>query len=186
MLSLDWNHGYPNYVGGSESLAEREGLIALLASLRGDLKHLPAICSKLAIRSIKMHPYFKMLYLLIYWITHWSKGLGGCLQDEPNTVPDYEYPELPPGAMYNADYQCRLQFGAEAQVCSPPDEICSRLWCNVNDTCTTQLKPAAPGTHCGKHMVSETSSGVQVRQRIKAAAPNYIYITWALWIIHVN
>lgn len=94
-----------------------------------------------------------MYLFIIESSTYQSKGLGDCLQDEPNTVPDYEYPELPPGAMYNADYQCRLQFGAEAQVCSPSDEICSRLWCNVNDTCTTQLKPAAPGTHCGKHMV---------------------------------
>lgn len=61
---------------------------------------------------------------------------------------------LPPGALYNADYQCRFQFGAEATVCSPPDEICDRLWCNVNDTCSTQLRPAAPGTNCGKHKVN--------------------------------
>ncbi|XP_008201118.2 A disintegrin and metalloproteinase with thrombospondin motifs 7 isoform X1 [Tribolium castaneum] len=80
-----------------------------------------------------------------------DKGLGLCLQDEPEDNEEYEYPELPPGAMYNADYQCRFQFGAKANVCSPLDEICVRLWCLVNDTCTTQLRPAAPGTRCGKH-----------------------------------
>ncbi|KAJ3661835.1 hypothetical protein Zmor_006216 [Zophobas morio] len=80
-----------------------------------------------------------------------DKGLGQCLQDEPEDNEIYEYPELPPGAMYNADYQCRFQFGGDATVCSPLDEICFRLWCMVNDTCTTQLRPAAPGTYCGKH-----------------------------------
>ncbi|KAJ8979150.1 hypothetical protein NQ317_016770 [Molorchus minor] len=80
-----------------------------------------------------------------------GKGMGKCLQDQPENVVEYEYPELPPGAVYNANYQCRLQFGGEATVCSL-DEICSHLWCSVNDTCTTMLKPAAPGTNCGKHM----------------------------------
>lgn len=79
-----------------------------------------------------------------------DKGLGQCLQDEPSDI-QYSYPDLPPGAMYNADYQCRLQFGADATVCSALDEICFRLSCLVNDTCTTLLRPAAPGTTCGKH-----------------------------------
>lgn len=56
--------------------------------------------------------------------------------------------------MYNANHQCRLQFGAEAEVCTPLEEICSRLWCEVDGVCTSLLKPAAPGTNCGKHMVS--------------------------------
>lgn len=79
--------------------------------------------------------------------------MGECLEDEPQTVEDYKYPPLPPGAMYDAEYQCRLQFGEYAQVCTPAAEICSRLWCTLNGTCTTQLRPAAPGTNCGKHMV---------------------------------
>lgn len=82
-----------------------------------------------------------------------SKGFGECLEDEPGQVDDYEYPDLPAGAMYNAEHQCQLQFGQNVQVCSQSKEICSRLWCYVNETCKTQLRPAAPGTHCGKHMV---------------------------------
>lgn len=80
-----------------------------------------------------------------------DKGMGECLQDEPNIDEEYSYPSLPPGAMYDAERQCRLQFGADTQVCTPPNEICSRLWCLVNGTCTTQLRPAAPGTRCGVH-----------------------------------
>ncbi|XP_050293147.1 A disintegrin and metalloproteinase with thrombospondin motifs 7-like [Anthonomus grandis grandis] len=79
-----------------------------------------------------------------------DKGMGKCLQDRPSE--SYEYPELPAGAMYNAEYQCRFQFGTpDATVCTPLDEICFRLWCTVNDSCTTLLRPAAPGTNCGKH-----------------------------------
>ncbi|CAG9772553.1 unnamed protein product [Ceutorhynchus assimilis] len=81
-----------------------------------------------------------------------DKGLGKCLQDKPEPIEEYQYPDLPAGAMYNANYQCRFQFGTtDATVCSPLDDICSRLWCTINDACTTLLRPAAPGTNCGKH-----------------------------------
>lgn len=56
--------------------------------------------------------------------------------------------------MYKADQQCRLQFNTtdeNVRVCSKPNEICTHLWCLVDDECTSQLRPAAPGTHCGKH-----------------------------------
>ncbi|KAK0181582.1 hypothetical protein PV327_003855 [Microctonus hyperodae] len=77
-----------------------------------------------------------------------DQGKGECLEDEPADN-DYAYPDLPPGAMYNAEHQCRLQFGVrEASVCSPLHEICSKLWCIVDGSCTTMLHPAAPGTHC--------------------------------------
>lgn len=85
-----------------------------------------------------------------------SQGLGKCLEDAP-TETEYTYPDLPPGAMYNADLQCRLQFNTtdeDIKMCSQLDEICSQLWCMINGTCTTLLRPAAPGTRCGKHKVN--------------------------------
>lgn len=52
-----------------------------------------------------------------------SQGKGECLEDEPADN-DYAYPDLPSGAMYNAEHQCRLQFGVrEASVCSPLQEV---------------------------------------------------------------
>lgn len=80
--------------------------------------------------------------------------MGDCLKDEPGETDEYEYPDLPVGAMYNTEIQCQLQFGPDAKVCTSITEICSRLWCEINGTCTTQLRPAAPGTQCGKHMVN--------------------------------
>jgi len=114
--------------------------------------------------------------MYVGFLFNFSQGKGDCLEDEPARNNDYAYPDLPPGAMYNAEHQCRLQFGVrEASVCSQLHEvngrivdessrtqrvcndlcfqICSKLWCIVDGICTTMLHPAAPGTHCGKHMV---------------------------------
>jgi len=59
----------------------------------------------------------------MYGSSNSSQGKGDCLEDEPADN-DYAYPDLPPGAMYNAEHQCRLQFGVrEAFVCSPLQEV---------------------------------------------------------------
>lgn len=86
-----------------------------------------------------------------------SQGFGNCLDDPPTEMDVLSYPDLPAGAMYNADLQCRLQFNTTdetVKVCSKMDEICSQLWCLVDDECVTQLRPAAGGTNCGRHKVS--------------------------------
>ncbi|XP_045468066.1 A disintegrin and metalloproteinase with thrombospondin motifs 12 isoform X1 [Harmonia axyridis] len=91
-----------------------------------------------------------------------DRGRGHCLHDKPEEVVELGHPELPPGALYDANYQCRLQFSVEATACSPKDEICSRLWCQVNNTCTTKLLPAAPGTSCGKHKWCQNQKCVDI------------------------
>lgn len=95
------------------------------------------------------HPLSKITIQLLLF----SQGLGECLDDEPSDE-TYSYPDLPPGAMYNAEHQCHLEFGKGAKLCSRMDEICSSLWCEVDGSCITSLKPAATGTHCGKHKVN--------------------------------
>lgn len=70
----------------------------------------------------------------------------------------YFPPELPPGAMYGADLQCRMQFNTtdeSVKMCAEQlEEICSQLWCYVDGLCVTQMRPAAAGTKCGHHQVS--------------------------------
>lgn len=93
-----------------------------------------------------------------------SQGLGKCLDDPPEEIDEFTYPDLPPGAIYNADLQCRLQFNVTddlVRVCSKQDEICSHLWCMVDDICVTQLRPAAPGTSCGKLKVWNISQMIR-------------------------
>ncbi|CAH0687809.1 unnamed protein product [Spodoptera exigua] len=79
-------------------------------------------------------------------------GLGECLSDRPAQEPSYVYPKDPAGVTFDAASQCHLQFGAEAVVCAKPTELCEHLWCLVNNTCKTMLRPAAPGTTCGPDM----------------------------------
>jgi len=63
-----------------------------------------------------------MMY--VGFLSNFSQGKGDCLEDEPARNNDYAYPDLPPGAMYNAEHQCRLQFGVrEASVCSQLHEV---------------------------------------------------------------
>uniref|UniRef100_A0A336MHP1 CSON001890 protein n=1 Tax=Culicoides sonorensis TaxID=179676 RepID=A0A336MHP1_CULSO len=83
-----------------------------------------------------------------------DQGLGSCLEDSPLEDSVYEYPDLPAGAMYDADHQCRLQFNSTDEtivVCSKPEEICQTLWCTTSEGCITKLRPAASGTKCGHH-----------------------------------
>lgn len=104
---------------------------------------------------------FVNLYIIPIYL---SQGLGRCLEDSPTDI-QYEYPELPAGAMYNADHQCRLQFNSTEEnmvVCSKPDEICSQLWCLVDGVCISQLAPAASGTTCGHHKWCQEQKCVQM------------------------
>lgn len=52
-----------------------------------------------------------------------DRNWGSCLEDRPSEEHEFRYPELPPGAMYNVDHQCRLQYGPEAMHCAGMDEV---------------------------------------------------------------
>lgn len=43
---------------------------------------------------------------------------AACLVDEPKQIGQYKYPEQLPGQLYNADTQCKWQFGSKARLCS--------------------------------------------------------------------
>ncbi|XP_059487414.1 A disintegrin and metalloproteinase with thrombospondin motifs 7-like [Neocloeon triangulifer] len=94
-----------------------------------------------------------------------DKGDGECLNDLPtNPEGPTELPDLPAGALYDADHQCRLQYSSLAtSVCSEEEDFCSYLWCTVNDTCTTTLRPPADGTNCGHRKWCMSRECVDVR-----------------------
>jgi len=46
-----------------------------------------------------------------------SKGWGRCLDDEP-AEHDFKFPKMLPGVIYDADHQCRLQYGLESSHCT--------------------------------------------------------------------
>ncbi|XP_048253836.1 A disintegrin and metalloproteinase with thrombospondin motifs 16-like [Haliotis rufescens] len=76
-----------------------------------------------------------------------------CLTNEPQRVAELKFPEKLPGQLFNADIQCKWQFGLSARVCTfdfGKREICKSLWCFKGDTlCETKFLPAAEGTSCG-------------------------------------
>lgn len=77
-----------------------------------------------------------------------NKGWGHCLDDEP-AKHDFKFPRMLPGVIYDADHQCRLQYGLDSSHCTGMTNICNRLWCRVGKACHSKLEPAADGTKCG-------------------------------------
>ncbi|PVD19867.1 hypothetical protein C0Q70_20360 [Pomacea canaliculata] len=109
----------------------------------------------------------------------WSnRDWGFCLDDEPGHH-DFKYPVLPAGTMYDADHQCRILYGQDAALCNGIEvleNICSTLWCRVNNKCSTKLQPAAEGTICGTNRWCFAGNCVEIGDR-----PHAINGEWGEW-----
>ncbi|MGH0126828.1 UNVERIFIED_CONTAM: hypothetical protein FKN15_007149 [Acipenser sinensis] len=84
-----------------------------------------------------------------------STAQASCLVDEPKQVGQYRYPDKLPGQLYDADTQCKWQFGSKAKLCNLDfvKDICKSLWCHrTGNRCETKFMPAAEGTICGQNM----------------------------------
>ncbi|XP_051539220.1 A disintegrin and metalloproteinase with thrombospondin motifs 6-like [Myxocyprinus asiaticus] len=76
-----------------------------------------------------------------------DSGRGTCLDNEP-LKRDFLYPTAAPGQVYDADEQCRFQYGASSRQCKY-GEVCRELWClSKSNRCVTNSIPAAEGTLC--------------------------------------
>ncbi|XP_055515067.1 A disintegrin and metalloproteinase with thrombospondin motifs 16-like [Leucoraja erinacea] len=81
-----------------------------------------------------------------------SSSQATCLADEPKPTKEYRYPDKLPGELYDADTQCKWQFGEKAKLCRLDfkKDICKALWCHrIGRRCETKFMPAAEGTICG-------------------------------------
>ncbi|XP_033114520.1 A disintegrin and metalloproteinase with thrombospondin motifs 16-like [Anneissia japonica] len=78
-----------------------------------------------------------------------------CLEDEPVSTGQYDFPKKMPGEIYDPDTQCKWQFGKDARLCSfdfgkVAQSVCKSLWCHQGHRrCETKYLPAADGTMCG-------------------------------------
>ncbi|XP_076971227.1 A disintegrin and metalloproteinase with thrombospondin motifs 16 [Tamandua tetradactyla] len=84
-----------------------------------------------------------------------STAQAKCLADQPKPVKEYQYPEKLPGELYDANTQCKWQFGEKAKLCMLDfkKDICKALWCHrIGRKCETKFMPAAEGTICGHDM----------------------------------
>ncbi|KAJ8344409.1 hypothetical protein SKAU_G00317380 [Synaphobranchus kaupii] len=78
-----------------------------------------------------------------------DRGWGWCLDDAP-ARDELTLRSAPPGVLYSAAHQCRLQYGSNSLLCDDMDSVCSTLWCTVSDTCHSKLDGAVDGTKCGE------------------------------------
>ncbi|KAL5005515.1 hypothetical protein ScPMuIL_018971 [Solemya velum] len=107
-----------------------------------------------------------------------DRDWGYCLDDEPADH-DFVYPVLPPGTMYDADHQCRLQYGQDAALCDGIEDVCATLWCRVDNKCSTKLEPAAEGTICGSNKWCFVGKCVEIGERPEAI--NGAWGEWSEW-----
>ncbi|XP_075302781.1 A disintegrin and metalloproteinase with thrombospondin motifs 6-like isoform X3 [Opisthocomus hoazin] len=76
-----------------------------------------------------------------------DSGRGTCLDNEPPKR-EFLYPAVAPGQVYDADEQCRFQYGTTSRQCKY-GEVCRELWClSKSNRCVTNSIPAAEGTLC--------------------------------------
>ncbi|XP_056618367.1 A disintegrin and metalloproteinase with thrombospondin motifs 16 [Triplophysa dalaica] len=109
-----------------------------------------------------------------------STAQATCLSDEPSAIQEYRYPEKLPGELYDADTQCKWQFGEKAKLCTLDfkKDICKALWCHrVGRKCETKFMPAAEGSACGPEMWCRR--GQCVKQGDEGPKP--VHGQWSSW-----
>lgn len=103
-----------------------------------------------------------------------------CLADRPTKVAELQFPNKLPGELYDADIQCKWQFGRHAQLCTYDfgKDICKSLWCfRGKKRCETKFLPAAEGTSCGYGKWCRSGECVEFGQN----GPSPIDGSWSTW-----
>ncbi|XP_016887811.1 A disintegrin and metalloproteinase with thrombospondin motifs 18 isoform X1 [Cynoglossus semilaevis] len=105
---------------------------------------------------------------------------ASCLVDEPKQIGQYKYPEQLPGQLYDANTQCKWQFGSKAKLCGLDfvKDICKSLWCHrAGHRCETKFMPAAEGTSCGADMWCRRGQCVKFGEH----GPRAVHGQWSSW-----
>ncbi|XP_078710941.1 A disintegrin and metalloproteinase with thrombospondin motifs 7-like [Lampetra fluviatilis] len=78
-----------------------------------------------------------------------DRGWGNCLNDwqSHHFVPT-GMPMVPPGVLYDASHQCRLQYGTTSAHCPRMGDVCRALWCEVGTACYSKYDAPVDGTWC--------------------------------------
>ncbi|KAK7475537.1 hypothetical protein BaRGS_00033226, partial [Batillaria attramentaria] len=105
---------------------------------------------------------------------------SACLDDRSQHVAELKFPDQLPGQLYDADVQCKWQFGNSAQLCTYDfgKDTCKALWCyRGNKRCETKFLPAAEGTSCGRGMWCRDGRCV----RYGNDGPQPVHGGWSSW-----
>ena len=110
-----------------------------------------------------------------------ENGLGDCLLDAPQDH-SFQVPEMPPGAMYDANFQCARPFRSPDLVsCDMGPEInCKALHCQDRlKECKSRKHPPADGTPCAANMWCYNQMCVPTGQRPHSR--DGAWGTWGPW-----
>ncbi|XP_027020729.1 A disintegrin and metalloproteinase with thrombospondin motifs 10 isoform X1 [Tachysurus fulvidraco] len=97
--------------------------------------------------TMKTNPFVWSACSRDYITNFLNSGMGSCVNNVPPKQ-EFVYPTTAPGQAYDADEQCRFQYGIKSRQCKY-GEVCSELWCmSKSNRCITSSIPAAEGTIC--------------------------------------
>ncbi|XP_059922304.1 A disintegrin and metalloproteinase with thrombospondin motifs 10 [Gadus macrocephalus] len=104
--------------------------------------------------TMKTNPFVWSACSRDYITNFLDSGMGLCLNNLPPKQ-EFVYPTTAPGQAYDADEQCRFQYGVKSRQCKY-GEVCSELWCmSKSSRCITSSIPAAEGTICQTNTIEK-------------------------------
>uniref|UniRef100_A0A3Q3KHW4 ADAM metallopeptidase with thrombospondin type 1 motif, 10 n=1 Tax=Monopterus albus TaxID=43700 RepID=A0A3Q3KHW4_MONAL len=104
--------------------------------------------------TMKTNPFIWSACSRDYITSFLDSGMGSCLNNVPPKQ-EFVYPTTAPGQAYDADEQCRFQYGIRSRQCKYA-EVCSELWCmSKSNRCITTSIPAAEGTICQTNTIEK-------------------------------
>uniref|UniRef100_H3CXS6 ADAM metallopeptidase with thrombospondin type 1 motif, 10 n=1 Tax=Tetraodon nigroviridis TaxID=99883 RepID=H3CXS6_TETNG len=104
--------------------------------------------------TMKTNPFIWSACSRDYITSFLDSGMGSCLNNVPPKQ-EFVYPTTAPGQVYDADEQCRFQYGVRSRQCKYA-EVCSELWCmSKSNRCITSSIPAAEGTICQTNTIEK-------------------------------
>jgi hypothetical protein len=113
-------------------------------------------------------------------ITHFLQhDLGGCLLEEPQDH-DFKFPQMPPGVVYDREWQCRDYYGPTKPCNLGPDKNCVLLSCKPTGSKKCKTKgPPADGTSCGNNKWCFENKCVEIG--VRPGAINGEWGDWGAW-----
>ncbi|KAG7283783.1 hypothetical protein CRUP_034407 [Coryphaenoides rupestris] len=121
------------------------------------LSHVAGMCQPHRSCSINEDTGLPLAFTVAHELGH-NRGWGWCL-DDPPLRNQLSQTSMPPGVLYSAAHQCRLQYGPQSLLCDDVDNVCSTLWCTVGNTCHSKMDGAVDGTNCGEGKVRQPKYG---------------------------
>lgn len=79
------------------------------------------------------------------------------MNDQPAASLFHDETDMPPGAVYDVDYQCSMYIADSVHCNIVPTKFCVKIFCRPRagsqNSCKGNFDPPADGTKCGENKV---------------------------------